>query len=355
MTETNEVDAKHKLDEAKLTAFMRDRVEGYEGPLTVKQFAGGQSNPTYRLDTPTASYVLRRKPPGQLVRSAHAVDREFRVIQALYDTEFPVPKVYALCEDDSVLGTTFYIMECVDGRIFWNFQMPELSPRERGAALMSMIDNLAKLHMLDYKSLGLEDFGRPGNYFSRQISLWTKQFEHSPAVGLPNVDNLIAWLPSAIPEDDAVSLVHGDYSIHNLLFHPTKPKLEAALDWELSTIGHPLADLFYSAMPYYSPDPTGTSERSFLNLDCVQHGIPTLDQYLQAYCEHTGRVSIKNPSFYKAFTLFRIAGILHGIVGRIEGGTANDPNADRENYRTQVQHLTDAAWDFARDAGASDD
>lgn len=353
MTETTAVAEKHRFDEAKLVDFMAAHVDGYEGPVNVLQFAGGQSNPTYKLETPRRNYVLRRKPPGKLLPSAHAVDREYRVISALNQTDFPVPRAYALCEDESVLGTPFYIMDCVEGRVFWNFHMPELTPEQRGQVFVSMCDTMAKLHGYDYKAIGLEDFGRPGNYFVRQISRWTKQYQLSATADIPAMDKLIDWLPGAIPEDDSVSLVHGDFSIHNLLFHPTEPRLVAALDWELSTIGHPLGDLFYNVMTYYTPDPDGTSERSLINIDYKSHGIPSLEDYLQMYCDRVGRGTIENPAFYKAYNLFRISAIAQGIIGRIKDGTANDPTADMEAMTERVSVTAEAAWDFALEAGAT--
>lgn len=343
---------RHGLDEERLTGFMLDHVEGFAGPLKISQFAGGQSNPTYKLETPSGAYVLRRKPPGLLVKSAHAVDREYRVIKALGDTDFPVPKAFALCEDDDVLGTAFYIMEYVEGRVFWDFHMPDLSRAERGAVFESMCDNLAKLHQLDYKALGLEDFGRHGGFIGRQIGLWTKQFERSTTPVLPKIRKLIDWLPGAIPDDDSVSLMHGDYSIHNLLFHPSKPRLAVALDWELSTIGHPLVDLFYNGMAYYIPASASARERSFADLDCERHGIPTFDRYIEMYCERVGRGDIDNPSFYKAFILFRFAGIMQGVIERVKRGSANDPDADPELMTQNLISLADAAFDHARDAGA---
>lgn len=341
------------VDIDRLSDFMRDRVEGFAGPLKISQFAGGQSNPTYRLDTPETSYVMRRKPHGLLVKSAHAVDREYRVIKALENTDFPVPKTYALCEDDEVLGTAFYIMEFVEGRIFWDFHMPDLTPQERGAISSSLCENLAKLHALDFKALGQADFGREGGFLGRQIALWTKQFERASAPVPPEIEKLIDWLPTAIPDDSEACLMHGDYALQNLLIHPTRPELAAALDWELSTIGHPLADLFYNTMVYYTPPLEGASERSFAGLDCERHGIPTLERYIEMYCEKVGRDPIDNPSFYMAFTLFRYAGIGQGVLERVKGGNANDPRANPDQLSQHVLSLSQAAYDYAREAGAS--
>lgn len=349
---TTDVVAKHKFDEAKLISYMTSQVKGFAGPLKVSQFAGGQSNPTYKLETPGQNYVLRRKPPGKLLPSAHAVDREYRVISALNATDFPVPHAYCLCEDEDVLGTAFYIMECVEGRVFWDFRMLDLDPSERQKVFRSMCETLAKLHSYDYKALDLETFGRPGNYFARQISRWTKQYQASETVKIEAMDRLIKWLPTAIPEDESTSLVHGDFALHNIMFHTSEPRVVATLDWELSTIGHPLGDLFYNTMAWYTPDADGTGTRSFVSLDCAAHGIPTLEEYIGWYCELVGRQPVDNPSFYKAYNLFRIGGIVQGIVGRILDGTANDPTADAEALQARVRITGDAAWAEAQKAGA---
>lgn len=349
---TTEVAEKHRFDEAKLIEFMDAHVEGFEGPITVSQFAGGQSNPTYKVETASQNYVLRRKPPGKLIKSAHAVDREFRVIKALNATDFPVPKAYALCEDEDVLGTAFYIMECVEGRVFWDFRMLELTPDERRQAFRSLCETLAKLHSYDYVALGLEDFGRPGNYFARQISRWSKTYQASETVKVEEMDKLIEWLPTAIPEDDSVSLVHGDLAIHNTLFHPTKPQVAAALDWELATIGHPFGDLFYNTMVWYTPDPDNLGTRSFVNLDLEAHGVPSMEEYLGWYSELSGRPMVENPAFYQAYNLFRIGGISQGIIGRVNDGTANDLTADVQALEERMKHTAKAAWRLAQEAGA---
>ena len=339
------------LDEASLIAFMDEQVDGFAGPLSISQFAGGASNPTFKLETPGQSYVLRRKPPGKLLKGAHAVEREYRVIKALEGTGFPVPRAYALCEDTDVLGSAFYIMECVEGRIYSDFRLPDFEPEERRAFFASQSENLAKLHKLDHVALGLEDFGRHGNFFGRQIALWSRQFENSAAPILPKIAKLIVAMPGAIPEGDEACIVHGDFLIQNLLVHPTKPEIAAVLDWELSTIGHPLADLFYNAMPYYMPDSAGMSNRSYVNWDYEAAGLPSLERHLQDYCDHMGRRPINNPSFYKAFILFRLAGIVRGIIDRIKGGNANDPRANADQLTLQLNDLSDAAFQFAQEAG----
>ncbi len=347
--ETGPVREGHEIDLQKLHTFMADMVTGFDGPLTVKQFEGGQSNPTYLIDTPTNKYVLRRKPPGVLLKSAHAVDREYRVMSTLGDVGFPVPRVHVLCDDESVLGTMFFIMDFVPGRVFLDCTMPDLLPAERSAVFDSVNETLAALHSVDYAALGLEDFGRPGNYFARQIARWSKQYDASKTSDIPAMDRLIDWLPGAIPDDDATSLVHGDYSFHNVLIHPSEPKVVAVLDWELSTTGHPLGDLMYHMMEWYRPP--GVDSRGTLHgLDLDSLGIPTIEAYMARYCERTGRAPIENPSFYKAYNLFRVAAIVQGIVGRAQIGTAAAANASEQAER--VQPLAEAAWREAQRAGA---
>ncbi|MDE2620756.1 MAG: phosphotransferase family protein, partial [Sphingomonadales bacterium] len=233
-----------EFDIARLAAYLGAAVPGFAGPLHVRQFDGGQSNPTYLLETPGRKYVMRRKPPGVLLKSAHAVDREFRVTRALHGQGFPVPKPLCLCEDPEVIGTMFYVMEHVEGRVFWDSRMPDLTPAERAAIYDSANETLARLHTIDYAAIGLEDYGRPGNYFARQISRWSQQYQLSETRPIAAMDKLIAWLPTAVPEDDGrSSLIHGDFSFHNLIIHPTEPRVIAVIDWELSTVGHPLGDL----------------------------------------------------------------------------------------------------------------
>lgn len=340
----------HRIDEARLAQFLGDMVPGYEGPLEVRQFEGGQSNPTYLLTTPGAKYVLRRKPPGVLLKSAHAVDREFRVMKALFERGLPVPEPLALCEDDSVLGTAFYVMRHVAGRVFLISAMPDLTPAERAAVYDSANATLAALHSLDHVAAGLEDFGRPGNYFERQIGRWSQQYEASKTADIPEMERLMAWLPKAAPPAAPATLIHGDYSFHNLLIHPTEPRVVAVLDWELSTTGDPLGDLTYHACEWYRPD-DGDARGSLMGLDLAALGIPSLETYVERYCERVGRPPIGNLGFYKAYNLFRVAAIVQGIVGRAAQGNAAAEGAAQQAAR--VRPLAEAAWMYAREAGAA--
>jgi aminoglycoside phosphotransferase (APT) family kinase protein len=349
--ETVAVKAAHRIDEARLAQFLGDVAPVYQGPLTVRQFEGGQSNPTYLLTTPTRKYVLRRKPPGVLLKSAHAVDREFRVMRALWETGFPVPEPLALCEDDGVLGTAFYIMRHVEGRVFLDNAMPDLDPAERGAMFDSVNATLARLHGIDHVAVGLGDFGRSGNYFSRQISRWSQQYEASRTEDLPAMDKLIAWLPGAAPQDEETGLIHGDYSFHNVLIHPSEPKVVAVLDWELSTTGHPLGDLMYHAMEWYRP-PHCDARGTLLGADLASLGVPSLEAYVALYCERAGRPAPQNLGFHKAYNLFRVAAIVQGIVARVLGGNAA-ASVDASEQAARVRIIADAAWAYAREAGAA--
>ena len=349
-TGTKDVAESHKFDEARLAEYMEAHVEGYEGPLEVRQFKGGQSNPTYQLVTPNKKYVLRRKPPGKLLKSAHMVDREYRVITALGGTGFPVAKTYCLCEDESVLGTIFYIMDCVEGRIIWDGTIPGSNPDERAAIYDAMNETLAMLHMVDYKAIDLETFGKPGNYFARQISRWTKQYQLSETQEISSMNKLIDWLPVNIPDDDTTTIVHGDYRLDNMILHPTEPKVIAVLDWELSTLGNPLGDFTYQLMQWRMPV-QGTSSGTLMGADLSALGIPSEDDYVAAYCRRTGREGIENIDFYFAYNFFRLAGILQGIVGRVRDGTASNEHAAA--MADLVAPLADSAWGFAQKAGAT--
>jgi aminoglycoside phosphotransferase (APT) family kinase protein len=345
---TKPVDERHRFDEARLLAWLRANVEGFEGPLQVRQFKGGQSNPTYQLITPACRYVLRRKPPGKLLPSAHAMDREFKVISALGSVGFPVAKAYGLCEDDGVIGTMFYVMENVEGRILWDSLLPEMTPAQRREIYLSEIDTLAQLHMVDYQAIGLGDYGRPGNYFQRQIGRWSKQYQASETVTVESMDRLIEWLPGTAPPDDRASVVHGDFRLDNLILHPTDGRVRAVLDWELSTLGDPLADISYFlmiwAMPLQEPS-------SLLHVpDLAAAGIPTLEEAVARYCAATGRDGLPNLDWFFAYNMFRLAAICQGIVGRIRDGTAASAHASVMGDR--VKPLADAAWNFAQKAGA---
>ena len=336
---TMAVREQHRFDVDRLQRYMADHVEGFSGNLEVAQFKGGQSCPTYRLTAGDKSYVLRRKPPGKLLPSAHAVEREFRVISALYDTPVPVAKAYALCEDEAIVGTAFYIMECVDGRVFWEPTLPGLSKAERRAVYDAMNEVLAALHTVDYAAVGLGDFGRPGNYVARQISRWTKQYRASETETIPEMDRLIEWLPETIPEDDETAVVHGDYRLDNMIFHPSEPRVLAVLDWELSTLGHPLGDFTYHLMGWRLG---GELFRGVAGEDLASLGIPSEAEYIAAYCKRTGRDGIDHLDWYLAYNMFRLAGILQGIMGRALDGTAASEHAIEQGKRARP--MAEAAW-----------
>lgn len=343
---TKPVEERHRFDEAALARWMAAHVDGFAGPLEVRQFKGGQSNPTYQLITPSQTYVLRRKPPGKLLPSAHAVDREYKVISALHPTGFPVARPYGLCTDDSVIGTMFYIMANVEGRILWDGALPESTPDERGAIYRAKIETLAQLHTTDVSAVGLSDFGKPGNYFARQIDRWTKQYQASETQTIATMDKLISWLPSTVPDDGVVSVVHGDYRLDNMILHPTEPRVIAVLDWELSTLGNPLADFTYLLMNWAMP---GDQRGGLAGLDLKAMGIPTLEEAVALYCDRTGRSGIPQTDWYFAYNLFRLAAICQGIAGRVRDGTAASPQAVLMGER--VPHLAQGAYQFALQAG----
>ena len=331
----------HAFVENALARWMQANVPDYAGPLTVEQFKGGQSNPTYKLVTPGKAYVLRRKPPGQLLKGAHAVEREAKVLTGLERAAFPVAHVYGLCTDDNVIGTWFYVMDMVEGRIFWDATVPGVSNAERAAIFDAMNATMAQLHMVDYEAVGLGDYGRPGNYFGRQIGRWSKQYLDDADAGRdPNMDRLIAWLPANIPaDDDATSVTHGDFRIDNMIFHPTEPRVLAVLDWELSTLGHPGADFAYHAMMYRMPP---YIVAGLGGADTASLGIPNEADYVAAYCTRTGRASLPGYDFYVAFNFFRLAAIFHGIKGRVIRGTASSAQAkDRVQILPELMKL---AW-----------
>ena len=343
---TAEVREQHRFDPAALERYMREHVAGFAGPLGVKQFRGGQSNPTYYLTAGGKEYVLRRKPPGKLLPSAHAVDREYRVITALGTTGFPVPRTYALCTDPSVIGTVFYIMDCVHGRVITDPAIPGLTPSARSAMYDSLSHVLARLHTVDWQALGLADFGKPGNYFARQIHRWTQQYRASETEKIDAMERLIAWMPEHVPSGDETTLVHGDFRLGNVVIHPSEPRVAAVLDWELSTLGHPLADLAYNCLPYrFTREWEGLADKNLTEL-----GIPTEEAYVAAYCRRTARAEIPDWSFCLAFAMFRLAAIAQGIMGRVIAGTANDPNARERGARARP--LAESAWALvARRAG----
>jgi len=346
---TKPVDPRHAIDEAALAAWLEANVEGYAGPLEVRQFKGGQSNPTYQLVTPAKRYVLRRKPPGKLLPSAHAVDREFKVISGLHKASFPVARPYALCMDEGVIGTIFYVMDNVEGRILWDGTLPDYQPTERRAIYEAQIDTLAALHNVDYAAVGLADYGKPGNYFTRQIDRWTKQYRASETTKIDEMDRLIDWLAASAPADDQTSIVHGDYRLDNMILHPTEPKVIAVLDWELSTLGNPLADFTYFLMNWVMPSDQrgGLAEIT----DLTAYGIPTIDEAVARYCAATGRQGLPQLDWYFSYNLFRLAGICQGIVGRVRDGTAASAHAQLMEARVPV--LAKGAWSFAKRAGAA--
>ena len=322
---TTAVRSGYELDDRALLAWLETNVEGFTGPLRIEQFKGGQSNPTYKLVTPARSYVLRRKPPGVLVAGAHAVEREARVLSALGKASYPVAHVHGLCTDDAVIGSWFYVMDMVDGRIFWDATFADVPQEQRPDYFFAMNDAIAELHELDPAAIGLVDFGKEGNYFSRQIARWSRQYHEDLDAGRdPDMDRLIAWLPEYIPSGDETSIVHGDFLCDNMIFHPTEPVILAVLDWELSTLGHPLADFTYHTMMYRMPDDIVAG---LGGIDPKPLNIPTEAEYVAHYCAQTGRPGIPHYDFYMTFNLFRLAAIFHGIKGRAIRGTAASTHA----------------------------
>jgi aminoglycoside phosphotransferase (APT) family kinase protein len=346
-TGTRPVEERHRFDQTRLGAWLKDNVAGYEGPLTVLQFKGGQSNPTYRLDTPSRSYVLRRKPFGKLLPSAHAVDREFRVISALHGAGFPVAKPYGLCMDDGVIGAAFYVMSMMEGRVLWDGALPKSSPAERRAIYLAEVDTLARLHQYDFAALGLGDYGKPGNYFTRQIDRWTKQYRASETKTIDAMNRLLEWLPRTVPPQDRTSIVHGDFRLDNMIFHATEPRVVAVLDWELSTLGDPLADFTYFLMNWQM---RYDGRSGLIGLDFAALNIPTAEEVVAQYCKLTGRPGVPDLEWYFAYNLFRISAISQGIAGRIRDGTAASPRA--VEIAARAEPLAQAAWEFAQKAGA---
>ncbi|MXP08596.1 phosphotransferase [Altererythrobacter halimionae] len=344
-TGTVEPEGQDVLDLDRLAEWMRANVPGFEGPLSQAKFKGGQSNPTYKLSSPSGDYVLRRKPFGKLLPSAHAVDREFRVQSGLEKVGFPVAPQYGLCEDDDVIGSMFYVMGMVEGHSIWNGAMPDHSPEERRAHYFQMTDVLARLHAVDLGEAGLEDYGKPGNYFERQIGRWTKQYRMSETETLAPMENLIEYLARSVPEQTRTSVVHGDYRIDNMIWAKGKPEVLAVLDWELSTLGDPLADFTYFCLAWVT-DNGGRS--GVLDLDRAALGIPELDAIVERYCEATGRDSVPDMNWYFAYNFFRLAGIMQGIKKRVIDGTASSAHAKAMSER--VGPLAELAWGFAEKA-----
>ena len=315
----------HRFDDTALVAWMTANIDDFEGPIELAQFQGGMSNPTFLLtDANNRRYVLRKKPPGELLPSAHAVDREHRITSALADTPVPVVRTLALCEDTSIVGTEFFLMDHADGRVFHDPSLPDLSPDERAAISASMIETLAALHQVDFDTVGLGDYGRVGGYMGRQVARWSKQYEASKTDELPEMDHLMAWLPENMPDDSETTIVHGDFRLENLVIAHDEPRVIAVLDWELSTLGHPLSDLAYNCLPYHWPEESFGDMRG---LDPTTPGIPSETDYVAAYCRHTGRDEIENWNFYLVLSLFRLAAIIQGVYFRGLQGNASSPEA----------------------------
>lgn len=345
MVGTVAVPERDRLDEDALTAWMETNVDGFTGPVTLTKFKGGQSNPTYRIDTPANSYVLRRQPFGKLLPSAHAVDREYRVMAALHPTGFPVPRPYGLCEDPEVLGSKFFVMALADGRSLWNGALPDYEPEERRAIYHAMIDTLADLHLQKPGDIGLSDYGKPTDYCARQIARWSKQYKLSETERIPEMDRLIEWLPSTIPPQHGNGIAHGDFRLDNLIFDKTEPRVIAVLDWELSTLGDPIADFAYLMLNWINP-PDGRA--GIGGLDHAALGIPTMEQAVERYVARTG-FPVPPMDWYFAFNLFRLAGIIQGIKKRVIDGTASSAHAREMSER--VAPLVRTAYGFAQKAG----
>jgi aminoglycoside phosphotransferase (APT) family kinase protein len=339
--DTRPVAARNAIDGERLAAWLAANVAPLDGPLEIAQFKGGQSNPTYLLAAGGQRYVLRRKPPGKLLPSAHAVDREYRVIRALAGTDVPVARALALCEDDAVIGTAFYVMEYVAGRVYWDPQLPELARGERAAVHDEINRVIAALHSVDFEAAGLGDYGRSGEYIARQVARWSKQYQASETEKIEAMDRLIAWLPENIPAGDETSIVHGDYRIDNVIFHPTEPRILAVLDWELSTLGHPLADFAYHCMVWRIPPGVF---RGLGGADLAALGIPTEQEYVAAYCRRTGRAGIepRDWEYYMVYNMFRIAAIVQGVMARALQGNASSAQA-LETGRA-ARPLAEMAW-----------
>jgi len=354
---TKPVSGTHAFDVDALQAYLAQHLEGFAGPLSVEQFKGGQSNPTYKLVTPKQSYVMRSKPGpvAKLLPSAHAIEREFAVMHALAGSDVPVAKMHLLCEDESVIGRAFYLMEFVQGRVLWEQSLPGLGNTERGAIYDEMNRVIAALHRVDFAARGLASYGKPGNYFERQIGRWTKQYQASITEPIPAMDALIEWLPAHIPasalDASQTSIVHGDYRLDNLIFHPTEPRVLAVLDWELSTLGHPLADFSYHCMSWHIPP---GAFRGIGGLDLAALGIPDEREYIRRYCERTQRTEAGNApdalvtdwNFYLAYNLFRMAGILQGIAKRVVDGTA--ASAQARQAGAGARPLAEMGWTLAQ-------
>lgn len=344
---TRAVAPQHAFDQAALARYLHERIHGFGGALQIEQFKGGQSNPTFLLTAGERRYVLRRKPSGNLLPSAHAVDREFRVISALANSEVPVARTHVLCEDLSVIGAMFYVMDYVPGRVLWDPRLPDLGPDERRAHYAELGRVIAALHRVNPAAVGLADYGKPGNYIARQVARWTQQYKAAETETIDAMDRLIEWLPARIPPGDETAVVHGDYRFDNVIFHPTEPRILAVLDWELSTLGHPLVDFAYHCMTWRMPSAEGS--RGLQGVDLAALGIPTESQYLQTYLQATGRkqtVSDADWTYYMVFNMFRLVGILQGIMKRALQGNASNAQALQAGRRARP--LAEQAWALAQ-------
>ncbi len=337
----------HRLDEDALAGYLTSTLDGFSGPLQVRQFQGGQSNPTYHLHAGSGEYVLRKKPPGALLPRAHAVEREYRIIAALADTDVPVPRVHLLCEDESVLGTPFFVMDHVAGRVFPNRAMRSGTPAERAAIYEDLARVLAALHRVDWRAAGLADFGRPENYMARQVALWTRQWEAAKVEEMPEMDWLATWLPRHLPPDEEATIAHGDYRLGNVLIHPTEPRIVAVLDWELSTIGQPLADLGYACMTYHLTEgPESTA--GLAGEDLSGTGIPDERAFVESYCRHLGREIPESLDIFVVFSLFRLASITAGVYRRGLDGNAADARAGSSDFRDRYRALAELGFSLAQ-------
>jgi aminoglycoside phosphotransferase (APT) family kinase protein len=339
VSQTTAVRHGHEIDREALDRYLIEHLAGYRGPLEIRQFEGGQSNPTYLLHTFDREYVLRKKPPGQLLPSAHQVEREYRVMTALGGSRIPVPHTLLLCAEPSVIGTSFFVMECVEGRVFRQPHLPGVSPEDRAAMYDDMADVLARLHRVDVRAAGLGDYGKPGNYYARQIARWSQQYVAAKTDEIPAMDRLMAWLPAHIPPGDDTTIVHGDYRVENLIFHPVEPRIVAIVDWELSTLGHPLADLAYNCLTYHlAPEALGRPEEGAID----RRGLPSEADYVAAYCRRTGRAEIPEWHFYLAFSMFRLASILQGVYAR--GLQGNAASAHALQRGAAARQIAEQAW-----------
>lgn len=324
-----EILPQHRLDHQRLFAYLADHIAHFTQPATIRQFQGGQSNPTFLIQTATHAYVLRKKPPGILLQSAHQIDREFRIQQALATTAVPVAAMLHYCADPTIIGTAFYVMAHIEGRVFHDVMMPEITPSDRGAIQRHLIETIAALHTVNDQTIGLDGFGRPDNYVARQIERWTRQYEASKTSDFAPMTSLIAWLRANIPEKDETTIVHGDFRLGNMMIHPTTPTIVAVLDWELATIGHPLADLAYCCMSYHLPPGSGPAMAGYQGVDLASLGLMTEAEALALYCARTGHTPIDDWQFFMGFSLFRSAAIVEGVYARALAGNAADERANR--------------------------